>query len=341
MEEKKKRFSVIIPVHNVEDYLEKCLDSVLNQSFHDFEVIVIDDVSTDSSRDIARRYAEKYSSVIKLIEHKVNTRQGGARNTGIEAANAQYLMFMDSDDFLKPNALERIDAVLRETDADIVEFGFDNVREDGSLIYKEQNVRKKMFEDRAIPAILASIVAPWNKAYRAEIFNDKQIRYPNHHYYEDYWTTPKIFMEPRKIQYIDDSLYCYRHRATSTMHDVNIDKVNDIMLGTDELVRYYRENGCDQALWPALEFMAVDHILYSTIVRVNGIDWRSDMQSKLRDYIMTNFPDYKNNPYLFLFDKKTAWLIDLIERKKFGQLYLRYHCRNRLTGMIKRMIFLR
>ena len=337
MEGKQKRFSIIIPVHNVQDYLEQCLDSVINQTFRDFDVIVVDDVSTDSSREIARKYAEEYPQIIKLIEHEVNTRQGGARNTGIEAANAEYLMFIDSDDYLKTNTLEKVNAVLLETDADVVEFGFEYVAEDGRVICEESSIRQKYYQEVAIPALLTSIVAPWNKAYRAEIFKDQQIRYPNHHYYEDFWTTPKIFMTPRRVKYIEDSLYCYRQRATSTMHDINIDKANDIMLGIDELLRYYRENGCENTLMPALEFMAVDHV-FSAIIRVNGIDWRNSMQHKLINYITTNFPEYKQNTYLFLLDKKTKWLVELAEKGKFYQLYLRYHCRNKVTGAIKRML---
>ena len=120
-------FSIIIPVYNVESYLAQCLDSLLAQTLDDFEAIVVDDVSTDGSKALALSYAERFPGKFRVIAHEVNTRQGGARNTGIDAAKGQYILFLDSDDYLKPETLQTVADAMERENANIVEFCHDQV----------------------------------------------------------------------------------------------------------------------------------------------------------------------------------------------------------------------
>ena len=99
----KPAVSIVVPVYNVEAYLEKCLDSLVNQNFDNYEVIIVNDGSTDKSKEIAQRYENKYSNVV-LIDQK-NKGLGGARNTGIEAVKGEYILFVDSDDYIHPDTL--------------------------------------------------------------------------------------------------------------------------------------------------------------------------------------------------------------------------------------------
>ena len=185
MGEATTRFSIIIPVYNVKEYLAECLDSLLAQTFQNFEIIVVDDVSTDGSKDLALSYAARYPDKITVLEHTVNTRQGGARNTGIEAAVGEYLLFVDSDDYLVPNALEILSAAIQREKADIVEFCFTCVDEQGNYL------RRSGFRDRIArlgvhKPLLISAMGPWNKVYHASLFRDTEIRFPKKYYYEDY-----------------------------------------------------------------------------------------------------------------------------------------------------------
>ena len=126
-------FSIVVPVYNVQAYLPECIDSLLNQSFRDFEILIIDDKSTDSSLEIAQKYADAHTDCIRLLPHAVNKGLGGARNTGIEAATGEYILFIDSDDYLRADALEKLADRIKETKADVVEFCFEFVDEDGEI----------------------------------------------------------------------------------------------------------------------------------------------------------------------------------------------------------------
>ena len=113
------RFSIIIPVYNVEKYIEKCMASVMGQSFTDYEVIVVDDESPDNSMAVVERYAEEYPGKIRMIRQK-NTRQGGARNHGVRYAKGDYLLFVDSDDYVHPDMLKTVDERLKQQPCDIL-----------------------------------------------------------------------------------------------------------------------------------------------------------------------------------------------------------------------------
>jgi glycosyltransferase involved in cell wall biosynthesis len=330
-------FSIIVPVYNVEKYLGACLDSFLSQTFTDFEVIVVDDVSTDGSRNIARTYQRQYPDKIQLIEHTFNTRQGGARNTGIAAATGDYLMFIDSDDYLKTDALEIFANTIARENADIVECCFSYVDEQGHFL------RRSSFRDRIarlgehIP-LLISEMGPCNKVYRAELFRDTGIRFPEKYYYEDYWTVPKVLMAAKRVVYIEDPVYCYLQRSTSTMHDTNIDRNNDIMLGTDSLLQFFSEGNFPEETKTQLESLAIEHVLFHGTLRVNGIDTHSDMQKKLKAYMQSRFPNYRDNPYLRIFPRRQQRLLRYIEKEKYGTVYLLWHCRNRISGEVKKVL---
>lgn len=125
--------SVIVPVYNVETYLLRCLDSIMDQDFEDYEVIIVDDGSTDGSGKLADQYAEKYPKRIQVI-HQKNQGLGGARNTGIEAAQGDYYLFVDSDDTIEPNALSELWHKVSQTGAQIICFGMKSVNENGKVI---------------------------------------------------------------------------------------------------------------------------------------------------------------------------------------------------------------
>lgn len=323
------RFSVIIPVYNVEAYLPQCIDSLLFQSFSDYEILVIDDVSKDSSLQIARTYASAHPKKVRLIEHTANKGLGGARNTGIAAANGEYLLFLDSDDYLLPQTLEKIDNIIRENGADIVEYCFRLVDEQGRYLSRTHC--------KQTDAPLTRSVSACNKAIRACLFEG--VRFPEKRYYEDYCTIPKVLMAAERVCTLDEDLYCYRQRTGSIIHDTNIDKNLDILLGTDELLDYCREKQFGKNVMNGLEYLSIYHILYHAILRVNGIDRHSPVQNQLKDYVQTHFPNHKENPYRVLLTPKEQHLLALIEGEHWNWLYLRYHVRNRITGAMKRLLW--
>ena len=322
------RFSVIIPVYNVKDYLSQCIYSVLDQTFQDMQIVIIDDVSNDGSLAIAREFAGKHPC-IRLCEHTVNKGLGGARNTGIDAATGEFLLFLDSDDYLHPQTLEKLDAVISARKADIVEYCFQLVDEQG------HDLSRTHCPETDVP--LTRSVSACNKAIRAQLLQG--IRFPEKQYYEDYCTIPKVLMAAQCVASLDEALYCYRQRTGSIIHDTNAEKNRDILKGTDALLTYHREKELSPQVMTGLEYLAVYHILYHAILRVNGIDRHSPLQRELKDYVQTHFPNHRQNPFRSLLSPKERRLLALIEEEKWDALHLRYHVRNRITGAIKRLLW--
>ena len=171
-------FSIIIPVYNVKDYLEKCVESVLSQNLDDSEIILVDDGSTDGeSGQICDRFAVRYPELIRVI-HQENGGLGAARNTGIERAVGRYLLFLDSDDYLLPGLLERMRELLAAKACDIIDFGF-IVDDDGKV--KETHAGEigvqEPFTLSEHPEMLLALPAAWRRLYSRELFLRSNIRY--------------------------------------------------------------------------------------------------------------------------------------------------------------------
>ena len=133
--------SIIIPVYNVEKFIRQCLDSILSQSYKNYEVILIDDKSKDSSLDIIREYETKYSNFF-VIENKKNSGPGASRNKGIDKAKGEYIMFIDSDDYIEPNTLEDAFNAAKKYDADVVRYDFS--RSISNIEYADRKLYPKL-----------------------------------------------------------------------------------------------------------------------------------------------------------------------------------------------------
>lgn len=326
------RFSIIVPIYNVEQYLVECLDSLLCQSFSDFEVILIDDVSRDQSAKIAQDYARKNPQCMTFIQHETNKGLGGARNTGIQAAKGEFLLFLDSDDYLRPDALEKLDGVLTQTGAQLAEFCFRRVDENGRYLNRDYGNG-----DCTLPALVKHSVNACNKAFHRELFAN--VRFPEKCYYEDYYTVPKLLLCAKSTALLNEDLYCYRQRIGSIVHDTNVQKNRDILTGTDSLLAFAARQDFGSDALRQLEYLAVVHVLYHATLRVNSIAPGDPLQKELKNYVEKHFPDYENNPYRKLLTARQKALLKRIEKEQYGLLHLQYHCRNRITGWIRRMVW--
>lgn len=330
------KFSFIVPVHNVEAFLPECLDSMLRQSYENFEIIVIDDVSTDSSRQIAEDYARLYPQKLQLIVHQKNTRQGGARNTGIRAATGDYLLFIDSDDYIRSDTLQVLADNIHRTQADIVEFPFEFVSETGqpSGTFSFSDRLEAQNGDTSKP-LLISTMGPWNRTYRSTLFSDPSLSFPENYYYEDYCLVPRLLLAANKVHYICKPLYYYRLRNASTIRTTNTERNRDIMVCTDILLQYYKEHQLSREVFLQLEYLALEHVLLHATLRVFSVDPRSHIVSELKQYVAKNFPDHASNPYKHVLSKRYRKLLRYIEKEQYFMLYLHWNLRNRITGTLK------
>ena len=221
-----EKVSIIVPVHNVEKYLKKCLESIINQTYHNLEIILIDDGSTDNSVRICDEYAEKDSRVIVI--HKMNEGLSAARNRGIEIARGEFISFVDSDDYIAVDMIDTLHTRLNKTGSDMCVCGIQYVDEMGASVtdrrqhnfmFKDQILTKDMFWKIYASVGHTECVVAWNKLYKKDIF--KEIRYPVGRVREDEFVLPYIIDKCERIAAVSEKLIFYRQRNNSIMGKVN------------------------------------------------------------------------------------------------------------------------
>ena len=217
MSEKTVKVSIIVPVYNVEEYLPQCLDSLLGQTMGDFELLCVDDGSTDGSPDILKEYARRDSRV-RLLRQQ-NQGGGAARNLGIDHARGEYLIFLDSDDFFHPELLEKTVQRAEETAADMVVFGarkYDTRKEafveGGIYLRMDMLPRQEVFSRREVPEDILQITspAPWVRLYRRSFVESTGLRYqvlPNSN---DYYFGLCTLAAAERIAAVPEALTYYR-----------------------------------------------------------------------------------------------------------------------------------
>lgn len=217
------KISVVLPVYNVANYLRKCLDSLVNQTFEDFEVICVNDGSTDLSLGILEGYALT-DSRFKIISQE-NKGLSGARNTGIQHVKGKYVLFVDSDDWLEENALEELYNHVEGFDSDITMFKFRYFNEDTKEISESQNSKLEIIPDSLITSnfnyndvldILFKIShSPFNKLYKTSFLRELDAKFLYGSYYEDLEFFYKVFLKAEKVSVLPQYLYFYRIRDES------------------------------------------------------------------------------------------------------------------------------
>ena len=212
MVEARPEVSVIVPVYNVEPYLRRCVDSLISQTMHDVEIILIDDGSTDGCGHICDEYADRDARI--RVVHQVNAGLSEARNTGIELAKADYLMFVDSDDWLEPEFCRIPLSIAKEQKADLVMFRYRYI-ENGKTREPDNAVNDgRISQLEALTLLTEGIgMTAWNKLYHRSLFRTS--RYPKGHIYEDVFLTPVLVHEARSIFYTSAVLYNHSHRSGS------------------------------------------------------------------------------------------------------------------------------
>lgn len=310
---KKYKISVIVPVYNVEKYIEKCLNSLVNQTLEEIEIIVVNDGSPDNSEKIINKFLKKYPSKIKYFV-KENGGQGSARNFGLTKANGEYIGYVDSDDYVEIDMYEKMYKKAKEKNSDIVICGSYNVNEiTGERI---EEIDKIYFEDYKINAFFGR-KAVWNKIYKKEIIEKNNLTFRSKVWYEDLDFTLNTIINAKKIDYVNEPFYDYLIREGSTMNNSNVDRNLEIFLAFDEVIKNKKLNKYKDII----EFLAVDHIYISTIVRV--INAKADNTkkketiNKLLSYMDSNFKDYKKNKYLYLLPRNRKVIFKLLNMKQY------------------------
>lgn len=246
--------SVIVPIYNSEKFLCKCIDSLLNQTYPNIEVILVDDGSTDSSPQICDNYAESDGRV--TVIHQKNARIGAARNRGLEAAHGDYITFIDSDDYLELNTYETCVDIIRRHNPDIIQWDLTFIPEGDctdvipnrspsdyvELVLDRDGTLEKLFQwknmDTRFNHLWTDSHCIWTKMCRSELF--AEIRFPEGKEYEDEMILHKLMFKSQKSVFINERFSNYLLRKNSTVHTMQLkDKMDklDAYMDRYELIK--------------------------------------------------------------------------------------------------------
>lgn len=228
--------SIIVPVYNVEKYLDRCVASILNQDYQNIEIILVEDGSKDNSLKIAQRLERNYESV-KLYTQ--NAGVSAARNLGISKANGEFIMFVDSDDYIAENCCSVAINVQEKYNADIVFFDFIRINGENNILHSLNRSSGKISKEDSM-CYLVNNSYVWGKIYKKEMFNN--IKFPVGKYYEDLSTTYKVFEHAEKIIYIKEALYNYIETGQSIVGSKDSKQITDQFDADYQLFEFLKNN---------------------------------------------------------------------------------------------------
>ena len=225
MEVERVKISVIIPVYNVEKYLKRCLDSVINQTYKNLEIILVDDGSTDNSGKICDEYAQKDKCIVVI--HKENGGLSDARNKGLGICTGDYISFIDSDDWIEKDFFEYVVNNIKDNDLLIFDYYITNGKFSKWIKYNNTEFELKK-ENCLLKLTKAEIQSyAWNKIYKINLFDD--IRFPKGRNYEDQAIMHLIVDKSEKIRYCNKAFYNYYQNPKGITHTVNYKNYRDFL----------------------------------------------------------------------------------------------------------------
>lgn len=278
--------SVIVPVYKVEPYLARCIDSILAQSFADFELILVDDGSPDNCSKICDEYAKKDSRI--FVIHQENSGVSVARNNAIEwtlkNSDSQWLTFIDSDDWVHPQYLEILYSAAVNLKLDISACQYKNTSAISPFKVIAKSSPEVMGTQDFYIKNQTAAIAPWCKLYKKSYF--ETIRYPVGIRYEDEFTTYKVLFKTPRIAYIDEKLYFYYTNPDGFMNSEWSPKRLDVTTAHEEQVEFFRKNGFNDA------FKKTERILLWYIISQIEITRNSDKYKSLSNKLKKNLKNY-------------------------------------------------
>lgn len=255
-----KKVSVIIPIYNIRDYICRCLNSVINQSYTNLEILAVDDGSPDESGKIAEEYAEK-DARIRVI-HRENGGLSEARNSGLNCATGEYVFFLDGDDWLDLHAIDNLVRIAAVHDADVVACGITKVWEDGrEELWTDQTPGIWDGRESVVQMMNRTNVCSvaWNKLYKKSLWSD--IAFPVGCVHEDEYTIYKVLYKSKKVVYVPDGLYKYFQRDTGIMGVSVAQRGESYLAALRERMLYFQQLG-DKKLYDASFVQYLDYIKY-------------------------------------------------------------------------------
>ena len=287
------KVSIIVPFYNVEKYIKKCLETLVNQTLQEIEILLVNDGSKDNSEQIAKEYCEKYPEKIIYLE-KENGGLSDARNYAIPQAKGEYIAFLDSDDYVELDMYEKMYKLAKENNSDMVECDFfweypNKQKEDIGKIY--QGTHEMLEKIRVIA---------WNKLIKKEILKNTKIEFPKGYRYEDVEFTYKLIPYIKKVSFLKKPCIHYLQRESSISNLQN-ERTKEIFDVLDHVIEYYKEKDIYSEYKEELEYIYMRYLLCSSLLRIIKIEkkeTREDLLNMTWENLNTRFPNWKKNKIL-------------------------------------------
>lgn len=305
------KVSIIMALYKSESYMRKAIESILNQTLHEIELILVDDASPDNSLLIAQEYAQKYPEIIRVIHHESNMRAGGARNTGLRVAEGEYVWFVDADDWLAPNALEQMYLKAKEDNYDVISCDYYTVDDKNVISEKavisindaaagEMNTEKKL-------EYVANGSAGFAKLLKRDYLLENKLFYPENIMFEDNGIVPLWGGAAKKVATIHTGLYFYSvGNVQSQTRTKKTEKVlSDRRAAERYLIDKSKELGLYDELYPALEYIYT-LTSYISIVRFyifENCELTKRFYFEMKKDAHFKFPHFMKNTYIKNLDK--------------------------------------
>lgn len=299
------KLSVIVPVYNMagEGKLAYCLDSLMAQTVSDYEVIAVDDASTDDSLHILREYEARFPGKLRVITYPDNKRQGGAKNEGLRAACGEWIGFIDSDDWVTPDYYEKLLCRAAETGADVVGCDYSLVEshtmEVGRVVRNNDEEQTGVLNEEKHRLLLMRPGSMVVKIYRASVIRENRLSFPEGIFYEDNCAGPLWSLYFEHFERVGEPLYYYFQHESSTVHSISEEKCRDRMRAAELLYEECKERGFLEKYYSELEYRFTEVYYYNTLfsyvsgVRKPKIAFIRELRKGMED----RFPGFQHNPY--------------------------------------------
>lgn len=308
-------FSIILPIYNVATFLDRCIQSILKQDMKDYEIILVDDGSTDESPMICDRYTQKYDFIRTI--HKENGGLSSARNVGLDHALGQYIWWVDSDDWIESDSLRIIYNACRSSRPDIVKFNYYRLLEEKISVcsnlepglYSEKAVREVIL-DKALCSAGKFTLSAWSHVYRREFLEDQKLRFVSERTIgsEDYLFNLCAFLQARSMVMLPQLLYVYvqRSQSLSQSYQRKLPERYNVLYGN--LKEYYRAAGYFEKYEKKICYFYIWHLLRGTCLlnEYVGASELSMRQRRLRVRCYLKHPDTENAAWQCK-DMLTGW----------------------------------
>lgn len=314
------KLSIIVPVYNMagDHKLNYCMDSLLAQEMDDYEILAVDDASTDESYRILEDYEARYPGRVKAILSPENRRQGGARNIGLSKAAGEWIGFVDADDWVTPDMYRKLLDRAQETGADMVGCQYQltdrHSMDPGKLIVNNTMDQTGVLGEEQYRKLILKPGSMVIKIYKKEVIDWCSLRFPEKTFYEDNAAGPLWMLCFRHFELVDEPLYYYYQHEASTVHGISEERCRNRMYSAKLLISKSREAGYYERYRAEFEARFLQLYYVNTLFSyMAGISFpKLSFLRELKKGVLETVPDFRENPYyLTMYDREQRKMIDL------------------------------